>query len=332
VASTSKPEAIAPDTGADPTGTASPADEAERILGEFIRAGKLPGKAVADRFVAEGHLERVLACYAQAMREEPREFAYPWNLASSLDRLGLPDLALPFIARAVREAQAQGDEEFGGANARIAWADIAINADQPELAAVLLNQARALAPDVPVERYERKLRLKDVAAAAPAINQNIARKGNAVERLIAAHCTLATNFELSASTTDADDEGFELVFNRRGSPTTLSVLVKSRSWSANTMRRRQSFVAQVRGETLRRRPDLYLLFVAVDPDFGEYGPVWFLRSDEFADAVEPNQRNRLRFAASANPASRDRWSAYRLERSQLPGRILSELEALDDTT
>jgi hypothetical protein len=226
----------------------------------------------------------------------------------------------------------QGDEDFGGAHGHIAWADVAINADQPELAAVLLNRARALDPQVPVERYERKLRGRFEPASAPtSTNHDSARKGAAVEHLIAAHCMLASDFELNVSTTLVDDEGVDLVFHRRESPTTLAVQVKSRSWSASSMRRSQTFVAQVRAQTFRRRRDLYMLFVAVDARFGEYGPVWFLSSDDFADAVAPNQRNRLRFAASANPASRDRWSRYRLERSELPGRILAELGALDDS-
>ena len=75
-----------------------------------------------------------------------------------------------------------------------------------------------------------------------------------------------------------------------------------------------------------------MLFAAVEARFGEYGRVWFISSDEFADAVEPNQRNRRRFSASANPASRDRWSTYRLERSQLPARILDELATLECET
>jgi hypothetical protein len=228
-------------------------------------------------------------------------------------------------------AEAQGDEEFGGAHGHVAWAEVAINADQPELAAVLLGQARALDPQVPVERYERRLHGRpEPTSTVPGANHDSARKGAAVEHLIAAHCMLASDFELNVSTALVDDDGVDLVFHRRGSPTTLAVQVKSRSWSATSMRRSQTFVAQVRAATFRRRRDLYMLFVAVDARFGEYGPVWFLSSDEFADAVAPNQRNGLRFAASANPASRDRWSRYRLERSELPGRILAVLGALDE--
>jgi tetratricopeptide (TPR) repeat protein len=329
VASTSKPAAVGRHVAGSAPTAASYAEEAEGILGRVLTTARGPTRVAVDRFVEGGGLERVLALYTRAMRAEPSEAAYPWNLASSLDRLGLSDLALSFVARAVRIAEEQGDDEFGGVHAHIAWAEIAINAHQPELAGVLLRHARQLDPNVPVERYERKLRARQGAAVAePAPNQDSARKGAAVEHLIAAHCMLASNLELNVSTTLVDDEGVDLVFHRRGSPTTLAVQVKSRSWSASTMQRNQSFVSQVRAETFQRRRDLYMLFVAVDPRFGEYGPVWFVGSEAFADIVQPNQRNRLRFAASANPSSRDRWSRYRLERSQLPARILEELTTL----
>jgi hypothetical protein len=299
----------------------SPAEEADRILGRFLRPGQSPTHVAAGRFISGGQLERVLALYSEAMRQQPLEASYPWKLASSLDRLGLPDLALPFIGRAVRMAEAQGDDGFGGADAHVAWAEIAINADQPELAGVLLKKARSLDPDFPIERYERELRRASCPPpAAPAANGDTVRKGAAVEHLVAAHCMLASDFELNVSTSDG-----EVVFRRRGGPTTLAVQVRSRSWAASTMQRGQTFIAEVPGQSFKPRPDLYLLFVAVDARFGEYGPVWFMSSHDFAGAVKPNRRNRLRFSASANPSSRDRWSRYRLERSQLPGRILEEL-------
>lgn len=328
MASTSKPVASSRGGVADEA-DAHPVDQAEEILESVQIPRATPARVT--RFVSDGRLERVLALYSRAMREEPAESSYPWNLAASLDRLGLSDLALPYAARAVRSAEVNGDGWLAGAHAYVAWAEIAINADEPELAAVLLRKARDLDADVPVERYERKLRRSAPAAGSgPASNQDSARKGTAVEHLIAAHCMLASDFELNVSTTLVDDEGVDLVFHRRGSSATIAVQVKSRSWTANTMQKSQTFTAQVRSETFRRRHDLYMLFVAVDARFGEYGPVWFVSSDEFAKKVEPNSRNRLRFVASANPASRDRWSQYRLERSELPGRVLAEIARLED--
>jgi hypothetical protein len=52
--------------------------------------------------------------------------------------------------------------------------------------------------------------------------------GKAAEYLVAAACILATRGELNVSTSLVDDEGVDLVFNRRDSPATLAVQVKAR--------------------------------------------------------------------------------------------------------
>lgn len=48
------------------------------------------------------------------------------------------------------------------------------------------------------------------------------RMGKAVEYLVAAACILASRGELGAATSLVDDEGVDLVFNRRGSSATLA--------------------------------------------------------------------------------------------------------------
>jgi hypothetical protein len=158
VASTRKPAETGPGNATERSARGSAVDEADSILWAYTKPGQMPSRATARRFVDEGHLERVLGLYLRAMGDEPNEASYPWNLASSLDRLYLSDLALPFIGRAVRMAQRQGDDDWGGADAHVAWAEVAMNADQPELAAVLLEKARSMAPDISIDRYERRLR------------------------------------------------------------------------------------------------------------------------------------------------------------------------------
>lgn len=49
-----------------------------------------------------GALERTLALYLQAIRLDPHEPAYPWNLASTLSRLGLNQIAFALIAQAIK--------------------------------------------------------------------------------------------------------------------------------------------------------------------------------------------------------------------------------------
>jgi tetratricopeptide (TPR) repeat protein len=122
------------------------ADEAEGILGGYLHPGRWPAARTAQRFLDSGDLERVLSLYTRAMENDPREPAYPWNLASSLDRLRLPDLALIFIRRAIRVAEETDDREWAGADAHLACADIARHAGDSEIAELALHRAREIDP------------------------------------------------------------------------------------------------------------------------------------------------------------------------------------------
>ncbi len=309
------------------------AERAEEILGRYLRPASWANARLARQFRESGDLETVLSLYAQAMADDPQEPAYPWNLASSLDRLQLSDLALVFLRRAIRIGEETGDGDWTGTGVYLAWADVAIRAGEPELAELAVEKARETDPRAPVERYVRQLRQRrsktDVADAAR--NDDAARKGTAVEYLIAASCMLASDFKLNVSTNMVDDEGVDLVFHRRDSSATLAVQVKSRSWSGNVMREQEKFITHVRRGTFHHRKDLFLLFVAIDSRFAEYGPIWLIPSTDFADILGSDRRTRLRFAASASPASNDRWVKYRMERSQLPNRILAVLDDLEQT-
>lgn len=290
-------------------------DEAEEILGRYLKPGQWPTAKSIDTFRQHGDLEPVLALYEQAMDRDPTEAAYPWNLASSLDRLGVSDLAIAYMRRAIRVANETGEADWANADAYLALAD---------------DNARHLNIDAPVGRYQRRLRRQISASEqSPASDYDSTRKGTAVEHLIAATCMLASDFELNVSTSLVDDEGVDLVFHRRGHSTTLAVQIKSRSWSANTMRSKQRFIAQVRRSTFRPRPDLFMLFVAIDSHFADYGPVWLIPSEVFLSALGGSQRSKLRFSASAAAGSDDRWVRYRHERSELPNRLLEELDALE---
>jgi tetratricopeptide (TPR) repeat protein len=134
------------------------AEQAEAILGGYLQPGTWPTAHTSRRFLASGDLERVLSLYIEAMESDPLEPAYPWNLASSLDRLRLPDLALIFIRRAIRVARDTGEQEWAGADVQLALADIAIRAGEPEIAELAIERARSIDPGAPVEPYLRSAR------------------------------------------------------------------------------------------------------------------------------------------------------------------------------
>jgi tetratricopeptide (TPR) repeat protein len=137
----------------DPAGV----DQAEEVIGRYL-VPQWPSTRVARRFRESGDLQLVLSLYARAMEDDPNEPAYPWNLASSLDRLRLPDLALIFVRRAIRVAEQAGDREWAGADVHLAWADIALRAGEPEIAERAISRAREVDSTVSVERYVRRLR------------------------------------------------------------------------------------------------------------------------------------------------------------------------------
>lgn len=158
-----------------------------------------------------------------------------------------------------------------------------------------------------------------------------ARMGKAAEFLVAAFCILATRGQLNASTSMVDDEGVDLVFHNRGGVSTLAVQVKARMSDSRGIER-GSFLAQVRAATFRPRADLDMLFVAVDIDAGAIIQAWLVPSTKFRSIVgEPNSRGLFRFTASMKPASRDRWTRYRLEARELPTKVQERLAELDAT-
>lgn len=117
--------------------------EADELLADALTSGQWPDVKTVDRFLSEGKLDRVLALYGQAIRLDSKEPAYPWNLASALNRLGVNDLALGFIARAIHLAEANGESEWSGADAQLALAEVAIDAGEYDLALTALAHAGA---------------------------------------------------------------------------------------------------------------------------------------------------------------------------------------------
>ncbi len=156
-------------------------------------------------------------------------------------------------------------------------------------------------------------------------SSSAARMGKAAEYLIASVCILATRGELNVSTSLVDDEGIDLVFNRRNSSSTLAVQVKARM-SDSKLVEGQSVMGFVRKETFRPRPGMDLLFAAIDITVGGIMCAWLIPSEEFkAKAGVPNSRGRYRFSASMRTTTNDKWVGYRLTAAELPRKILDRL-------
>jgi len=166
-----------------------------------------------------------------------------------------------------------------------------------------------------------------LAPESRSIHADASRKGKAVEHLIAALCVLGSDGELNAWTSLVDDEGVDLVLQRRNRAQTLSLQVKSRLTTAKGIAVRQQFQSQVRSATLRPRDDLYILFVVADPSTLDLGPIWLVPSYEFVEKAPVGSNNKHRFSASAKAGTSDRWAGYLVEKTQLASHLLTALEA-----
>src|SRR5665811_2195008 len=117
--------------------------EADELLTNAFGPGEWPEAEAAKHFLSAGKLDRVLALYGQAMRLDADEPAYPWNLGSAMNRLGLNDLALGFLARAIHLAAQRGESEWTGPDPQLPLAEVAIDAGECDLALTALAHARA---------------------------------------------------------------------------------------------------------------------------------------------------------------------------------------------
>lgn len=117
-------------------------DQAEQLIAEVLHPGEWPKADQVERFMKEGRLERTLALYLQAIRLDPLEPAYPWNLASTLARLGLNEIAFALIAQAIGVGEQTGQEEWAGAGEHLAFAETALDAGQGDMAVVAIARGR----------------------------------------------------------------------------------------------------------------------------------------------------------------------------------------------
>lgn len=136
-----KPRAAVP---RNPESAQGFADQASALIAEVLAPGRWPQARTVERFLEGDRLERVLSLYARAMAADPDEAAYPWNLASTLNRLGLNALALGFIARAIHLAARAGDDEWSGSAVYLAMAEIAVDAGEPDVALTALARAQEM--------------------------------------------------------------------------------------------------------------------------------------------------------------------------------------------
>jgi hypothetical protein len=162
-----------------------------------------------------------------------------------------------------------------------------------------------------------------------------ARKGKAVEQLVAAMCVLATGGELNALTALVDDEGVDIGFKRKNGTRVLDVQVKARFSDADgskALREKGRFDGDVRLETFKPREDLYMLYLAIDGPAAEIEHAWLVPSTLLAEegiVVNKRGKEHVRIAASAKADTDDKWRPYRYTREEFPQKLLEVVAGLE---
>jgi hypothetical protein len=169
-------------------------------------------------------------------------------------------------------------------------------------------------------------------------NASSARKGKAVEQLVAATCVLATGGELNALTALVDDEGVDVGFKRRNGTRVLDVQIKARfsdQDGSKALREEGIFSSDVREETFRPREDLFMLYLAINGARADIEHAWLVPSQTLAAEgirVSKQGKGHLRIAASAKPDTEDKWRDFRHTREEFPQKLLEVVAQLEPET
>lgn len=126
-----------------------------------------------------------------------------------------------------------------------------------------------------------------------------------------------------------DDEGVDLVFHLRDQSATLGVQVKARTRGTSLVEKKRIFRAALRPQTFKPRDDLYILFALVDKKSATLEWVWLVPSTIYDEKAPRTGKGLIRFTASTNEQTKDRWSEYRYTRAQLAGEIIRILKGLE---
>jgi hypothetical protein len=152
--------------------------------------------------------------------------------------------------------------------------------------------------------------------------------GKAVEHLVASMCVLGTGGELNAWTSIVDDEGVDVVLQRRKHPETLALQVKARFTTAKGIAESQLFRTEVRKATFEPQKRLYLFFVVVEPKAASLEKVWIVPSLKFVKDAPSTPSEKYKFIASAKPDTKDRWSKFAVEPADAPQHLLTLVKGL----
>ena len=153
------------------------------------------------------------------------------------------------------------------------------------------------------------------------------QKGNILEFRLIELIYLGASGRLSCFIPDSDDDGIDAIVNLKGSFTPIFLQVKSR-YNLNN----GQFLQDIGTNTFRVDKRFYIVFFYYNIQKYEIENIWLIPSKDFKEkSVEINPKDykqKLRFTASPKEGSNDKWSEYKVKKSELAKRIESLIKDL----
>ncbi len=150
------------------------------------------------------------------------------------------------------------------------------------------------------------------------------QKGTIIENLVVELITFGSNGALTCYTPNADDDGLDLIINRKGDVNPLFIQVKSRFGLEKNGR----YAHNIGVNTCKNHPLLYYIFLLYNQTARDIQCAWIVPSNELFEKIKVSEiagrQNHLRFGA--NPFSvKDKWSEFRINANEVGSYLLKKL-------
>jgi hypothetical protein len=154
------------------------------------------------------------------------------------------------------------------------------------------------------------------------------QKGNILETRFIELVALGSEGRLSSFTPDSDDDGIDIIVNRKGDFKPIFVQVNSRfNLDANG-----NYSKDIGTNTFRDNDKFFLCFFLYNIEDYDVEKIWFIPSKDFKkQAIEINPveyKQKLRFSANPKDKSGDMWNQYKIEKKELAKKIEEEINKL----
>ncbi|XKH50495.1 hypothetical protein LG275_12975 [Chryseomicrobium palamuruense] len=153
------------------------------------------------------------------------------------------------------------------------------------------------------------------------------QKGDVTESRVVELITLGSLGQLTCYTPKSDDDGIDLIINKKGDFKPLFIQVKSRFKLNN----RNQFIQNVGLSTFQSHPAFYIIFMQFNQENFEVECVWLIPSKKFQELAYlkksgENYKSFYRF--SANPfTDGNQWSKYRVLKEDLGRELLKIMDS-----